>query len=249
MSIFDSFKNLSSISEIKGNIGEQLAKYYSKTIPGALVLNDVLIEGVKGNTSQIDLLIVGSKGIYVIEVKNFQDAKIYGDGKKIGWYYYRGGKKYEIYSPIFQNRKHIEYLKTFLNPFGNIPCFSIITILCDDFKVSNINKDNSCQTAVCNSLPAMEKGLFYISENKPIVFDRKKQKEIYDYILKNQLYGKQVRKEHKENVKKYNSSLDESKQKGECPFCKVDLVLRQGRYGEFYGCPNYPKCNYTLKVK
>jgi ssDNA-binding Zn-finger/Zn-ribbon topoisomerase 1 len=24
------------------------------------------------------------------------------------------------------------------------------------------------------------------------------------------------------------------------------LVVRNGQYGTFYGCPNYPKCRYTL---
>jgi len=24
-------------------------------------------------------------------------------------------------------------------------------------------------------------------------------------------------------------------------------VLRQGRYGSFYGCTNYPECRYTLE--
>lgn len=28
--------------------------------------------------------------------------------------------------------------------------------------------------------------------------------------------------------------------------CGGRLVLRNGRYGQFYGCSNYPKCNYIL---
>ena len=30
-----------------------------------------------------------------------------------------------------------------------------------------------------------------------------------------------------------------------CPNCKINLVLIKGKYGDFYGCPNYPKCKYT----
>lgn len=33
-----------------------------------------------------------------------------------------------------------------------------------------------------------------------------------------------------------------------CPKCGASLKLRQGKYGKFYGCMNYPKCNYTQKV-
>jgi len=34
-----------------------------------------------------------------------------------------------------------------------------------------------------------------------------------------------------------------------CPSCKGRLVIRNGKFGKFYGCSNYPKCQYTEKVK
>ena len=36
--------------------------------------------------------------------------------------------------------------------------------------------------------------------------------------------------------------------KTKCPFCGGELVLRKGRYGEFYGYSNYPKCKFTKKA-
>lgn len=33
-----------------------------------------------------------------------------------------------------------------------------------------------------------------------------------------------------------------------CPNCGDALHRRKGRYGEFYGCRNYPKCVYTEKI-
>lgn len=32
---------------------------------------------------------------------------------------------------------------------------------------------------------------------------------------------------------------------GECPECGGTLILKQGRYGKFIACDNYPKCKYT----
>ena len=32
-----------------------------------------------------------------------------------------------------------------------------------------------------------------------------------------------------------------------CPTCGSPLVLRKGKYGEFYGCGNFPNCNYMEK--
>lgn len=33
-----------------------------------------------------------------------------------------------------------------------------------------------------------------------------------------------------------------------CPFCNSRLVIRNGSYGKFYGCSNYPKCRYTKDI-
>lgn len=247
MGLLDTIKQLPTLNELKGGFGEQLAKYYSKTMTDALVLHDILITGSEGYTSQIDLIIIGVRGIYTVEVKNFQGAKIYGDGNKSKWYYYRGGKKFEIYNPIKQNKKHIEYLKIFLSDFGTIPFFSIILLLCDDFKTTNVNSSEECTTIVCNSLPAMNKGIQLIAKDKSEIFDEDTRKKIFDYISNNQIIGKEARKEHKENVKAYIKALNEMEEQKICPHCKVSLVLRQGKFGEFYGCSNYPKCRYILK--
>lgn len=34
-----------------------------------------------------------------------------------------------------------------------------------------------------------------------------------------------------------------------CPCCGGNLVKRNGKFGSFYGCSNYPKCDYTKKLK
>lgn len=242
MGLLDFLKKIPTLNEISGGFGEWMAKTYSKTIPSALVLHDVLIDGADGYTSQIDLVLVGNRGIYVVEVKSFSDAKIYGDTKKSKWYYYSHGKKYEIYSPLRQNQKHVEYLKTFLKEFGDVPVFSIVTMICDDFKISG---ENPTDTIICNSLPAMERGIYKIAENKPEVFNDAQKQEIFDYIKNNQHIGKEARAEHKQNVIAYKQSLEENKKQKICPYCKDELVLRNGKNGKFYGCKNYPKCRYT----
>ena len=30
-----------------------------------------------------------------------------------------------------------------------------------------------------------------------------------------------------------------------CEICGADVVIRNGQYGEFYSCSNYPKCKFT----
>lgn len=248
MGILDALKKIPSTKEIKGGLGEYLIKYYSKLVLDGLVIHDVLIDGEDGYTSQLDLVIVGLKGVYVVEVKFFENARIYGDGKKSKWYYYRGGKKFEIYSPLKQNEKHIAYLKEFLKDFGDVPCFSVLVILCDDVKVTNLNDDKeNPDTVVITGLNVLQDALGVIGKNKPVVFDETKKQEIYDYIIKKQHQGKETRQEHKEQVKAYKNNAEELEKQKICPYCKTELVLRKGKFGEFYGCSNYPKCRYTLK--
>lgn len=244
MGLFDIVKIIPSLNEIQGSFGEWLAKIYAKTMLDALVLHDVLIDGADGYTSQIDLILVGNKGLYVVEMKVFDDAKIYGDTNKQKWSYYKHGKKYEIYSPLKQNKKHVEYLKTFLKGFGDVPCFSIIAMVCDDFKISG---DYGEDTIICNSLPAMKRAVYKIAENKTAMFDDRKKLEIFEYIKNNQYVGREARAEHKQNVIAYKDALDDMKRKKICPYCKIELVPREGKNGKFYGCRNFPKCRYTIR--
>ena len=34
-----------------------------------------------------------------------------------------------------------------------------------------------------------------------------------------------------------------------CPDCDSVLRQREGKYGAFWGCSNYPACHYTRKIK
>lgn len=244
MGIMDFINRLPTRNELTGTIGEWLTKFYAKTFPGALVLHDILIDGKDGYTSQIDLIMVGNKGIYVVEVKMFDDAKIYGDVQKSKWHYYKHGRKYEIYSPLQQNKNHVLYLKSFLSEFGDLPFYSVITMICDDFKVSG---EFDGKTLLCNTLPGMKKGLRQLLEGQTNVIDDEKKQAIFDFIQANQHTGKEARQGHKQQVISYKDGLEEMAKQNLCPYCKTELVLRSGKTGEFYGCKNYPKCRFTRK--
>ena len=34
-----------------------------------------------------------------------------------------------------------------------------------------------------------------------------------------------------------------------CPNCNIPMVIRHGRYGDFYGCMNYPSCKHTEQIR
>ena len=51
--------------------------------------------------------------------------------------------------------------------------------------------------------------------------------------------------EHFYNTIKTKEAKSELIRSGRCPRCGGELVLRNGKYGKFYGCSNYPTCRYT----
>lgn len=49
----------------------------------------------------------------------------------------------------------------------------------------------------------------------------------------------------KKDVDKADKIVKVSLKPEKCPNCGGKLILRDGKYGKFKGCANYPKCNYT----
>ena len=71
--------------------------------------------------------------------------------------------------------------------------------------------------------------------------------EIKNKIESGNISDKGARKEHVRNIK---TTLKETENKIEdniCPKCGGKLVERNGKYGKFIGCSNYPKCRYIAK--
>lgn len=84
----------------------------------------------------------------------------------------------------------------------------------------------------------MEKDLDKISEGKkewvPVI------KEFYHPFEKN------LQKKYEEVSKK---DITEKPTEKICPKCGAPLLIRLGRYGEFYACSKFPKCRYTESLE
>jgi hypothetical protein len=108
----------------KGKYGEYLIyktlRDFEKS--GAKLLFNLYIPKGRTKTTEIDVLLISPKGLFVIESKNY-NGWIFGNETQRNWtqiiYDYKG----QFYNPIMQNRSHISHLK---NIVGNIPTQSII---------------------------------------------------------------------------------------------------------------------------
>ena len=96
-----------------------------------------------GKTSEIDLVVVSKKGLFVFECKNY-GGNIYGDAKRKKWIQYIGREKHYFYSPLLQNRGHAKHLREFLAKDGiEVPIIPVIaTITRGNWKVRNLGEED-----------------------------------------------------------------------------------------------------------
>ena len=73
------------------------------------ILPNVYLNTCSGTLTEIDLILITHKGLFVFESKNYS-GKIYGSDHKLYWDVYYRRKKYQIYNPVLQNRTHVNAL-------------------------------------------------------------------------------------------------------------------------------------------
>lgn len=128
----------------KGIRGEYLTFRMLERLKGySKILVNAYIPKGKGKTTEIDLILVHQKGIYVIESKNYS-GWIFGDENNKMWMQtLKNGYKQRFYNPIFQNNTHIKYLNNFLDDLDREFFKSIIVLSerCSIKKMNVISKD------------------------------------------------------------------------------------------------------------
>lgn len=144
----DLFDRNVSYEDFKGSAGEmeieRIIQRNNDILPGEVYRN-VYVPKPNGETSEVDLVFITKKGIFVIESKNYYG---YVSGSKNKEWnvslFDRNGNvyKYKFYNPICQNTSHIYYLRKFLK---NQKCkiYSVVAFS-DESKIKyfgNLDKD------------------------------------------------------------------------------------------------------------
>jgi len=221
---------------IKGKMGEFNVSVVLATLPKDeyQVINDIIIPSKYG-TTQIDHVVVSIYGIFVIETKNYKGL-IYGGEDAETWTKNMWGNKYSLRNPLKQNYGHVKSLQAILN----IPKEMFIPIVV----FSNRAKLRvQTQETVINLWRLRSE----IKRHKiPII----PSEQLIDYRSSIELAAiddKDIAKSHKANVRQNLNQRSQAIANGLCPRCGGYLVKRNGRYGNFYGCSNYPNCKFTMK--
>ena len=220
------------LNNLQGEIGEFKVK--RKLNPLIFKVNHKLINNLTlmddfGHTHQIDHIEIRNNGIFCIETKSYKGLLV-GNEFSDNWTEIFYNKKYQIKNPIKQNKSHIYLLNQLLHYKYNIN--SVIVLTNNNAKNLNINY-------VIN-LKKLKKYLKCFNDNTYLTDDEVN--NIYNTLLENKMNISN--KEHIKNIKETQKNL----KKGICPRCGGTLLLKDGKYGKFIGCSNYPKCSFTKKI-
>ena len=216
------------LPKILGFFGEHWAKGELKKLPKDKykIINNLFIN-VNNKTHQIDHVVVSIYGIFVIETKQY-NGYIIGSKYDYKWIRHTRGKKYEYTNPIRQNYGHVKSISELLN-IDESNLYNLVYIPSKHVKL-NIKHDGEL----------LRPGYLYKT-----IIETKEEKlpnyeEIYNKLLSYNITDRKSVKTHITNIR--SEHINDTNR---CPKCGGKLVLRQGKYGSFYGCSNYPKCKYT----
>lgn len=185
-------------------------------------------------TVEIDHIFINKKGVFVIETKNYR-GRISGTETSQEWTqsFSNSKKKFNLYSPIKQNKSHIYHLKRLLKNF-NVTYHSIIVLY------------NNSAKRIKATTPVVEN-----KELKKTIKNTAARKElsseeidtIYNFLINHKKNNVVSKRKHIKNVKTRLKNID----KNICPRCNGNLVERKGKYGAFMGCENYPNCKFIKR--
>lgn len=234
-----------------GDSGEFAVARQLRRLPDKyFVINDLLFRNDKGHTTQIDHIVVSPYGIFVIETKNIS-GNIYGSENvqkwtrylRTWWYGVERTNELSFQNPIQQNQAHIEALKKVLRRYEYVEPISLIAFSPKaELHIQVENANITYWSQVRRFIKRYDKPILTIEETN----------RIYEHLRAINIKDKDARDKHVSqasiNQSMYVQRVKEALAQGKCPKCGGQLVKRNGRHGEFYGCSNYPTCKYTHPI-
>ena len=113
----------------RGTVSEQrlIVTLLRLGYPPEAIFHDLYVGKTDGIYAQIDVVLLTVYGIVVFEVKEYS-GWLFGNGQQTHWTQLIGDRynKHRFYSPILQNRHHIEALQAKLGASADVPYFSVV---------------------------------------------------------------------------------------------------------------------------
>ncbi|MEQ6390627.1 NERD domain-containing protein [Bacillaceae bacterium S4-13-58] len=232
-----------NFAKIKGSVGERKVNVILQKLNSEeyTIFHDLYVPKEDGSTAQVDHIVTSKYGIFVIETKHY-DGWIFGSENQKQWTQVIFKRKEKLFNPIWQNKGHIKALQNYLHmdqphSFHSIIAFSPSSTFKfkEEFTSARVIQFHQLIREIKSVIDPVLSEVELQGLNRELeklkIHDRKEKK-----IIKKQHVSKIKEKKNKSAVINIGNT---------CPKCGKELVLRKGKYGDFYGCSGYPKCRYT----
>lgn len=217
---------------IKGYLGEMYVSNILKklNISEYTVINNIKLN-IKGSVSQIDHIVISNYGVFVIETKNYK-GWILGYEKSKYWTQVIYKFKRKFYNPILQNKGHIYALNYILKDFRNINYISIVIF----------SRNATLKIKTYSEVTYTDKLISVIKKYCMKTITENEKNKIIETIYYFNLNDRRKNKTHllQIDIEKENLNFKQL-----CPKCNGKMIIRNGMYGKFKGCSNYPNCKHT----
>ena len=243
--------------QIKGWFGEKVLDTLLKVkLDGAKykILHNIMLPTDDGATTQIDHIIVSEWGIFVIETKTYS-GWVFGDAKSAQWTVSHFRRKDRFQNPLRQNYKHIATLSECLGISEDY--FKTIVAFCGE---TVFKTQMPPEVMLFGDVPD-----YIRSQSVNAIIKAEQVPEIVTVIQEWQATLSRERKAaHVANLRRNHPKSEAGPYKEpspaivqetadhpvpSCPRCGAAMVrrIRKSDGGEFWGCPNYPKCRGILQ--
>lgn len=186
-----------------------------------IVLNDVNINSSRKEYI-FDTIIISKYGIFIVKYVDY-DSKIYGDDRELQWIQLKNNKKIYFDNPVRDLHSNVRVISELLGLnekyFIPILCFTKEATLSLDIKDKVTQVEFLDDVIKTYKKEIIKYGLL----------------EIKDRIINGNTVNASTKVVEKESIDK-------------CPRCGNKLIVRNGKYGDFLGCSNYPDCKYTREL-
>lgn len=258
----------------KGRRGEKLVADELARLKRSenILLNDLLIPVGGDKTSQIDHVLISTRGIFVIETKSLA-GRITGSEFGQYWTQHLSSQSRSIYNPLLQNRTHVKVIRRLLPELPDSLFTSVVVfteawrldIKADDVVISRswLPDKRIRRTFIPTERsrkrwwrPGREihleerqivtplDGLCEEIKRRRRVIERDDLADLARRIRAVNEDDRASRKEHTRYARQTSANISREIRQGVCPRCGSPLVDRR----TFIGCSNYPACRFTCPI-
>lgn len=187
-----------SVINNKGKYGEYLLYKNLKLLENDnnKFLFNIYLPKENNKTTEIDLLLISSKGLFVFESKNYS-GWILGNESNTKWTQVLYDNKQYFLNPIIQNKLHIKHLKQLVQE--NIPIYSMI-VFSDDCELKDITI-KSKNVSVLNRYDVKTLVLQICTQTNEELLTELEINDIYNKLYPYTQVSYEVKAQHIENIR------------------------------------------------